>query len=112
MEKTRSTDTMMMACPQVTTHGKFMWFNCYIYACCHATNSELQAKRDDVVRSDIEVFVQHHRGPDLSNPDQLCSQSATDALVSCHHFLMFCTIVLSLTCISIICVRINMARKW
>jgi hypothetical protein len=54
------------------------------------------------VSSDIEVFVEHHRGPDPSNPDQLCSQSAMDALVSCHHFLMFCTIVLSLTCIFVV----------
>jgi hypothetical protein len=63
------------------------------------------------VSSDIEVFIEHHRGPDPSNLDQLCSQLATDALVSCHHFLMFCTVVLSLTCISVIFVRINMAKK-
>jgi hypothetical protein len=63
-------------------------------------------------RSDIEVFVEHHQGPDPSNPDQLCSQLATDALVSCHHFLMFCTIVLSLTCIYVVYARINIAKKW
>jgi hypothetical protein len=27
------------------------------------------------VRSDIEVFIEHHRGLDPSNPDQLCSPS-------------------------------------
>jgi hypothetical protein len=27
------------------------------------------------VRSDIKVFVEQQRGPDPSNPDQLCSQS-------------------------------------
>jgi hypothetical protein len=63
------------------------------------------------VSSDIEVFIEHHRGPNPSNLDQLCSQLAMDALVSCHHFLMFCTVVLSLTCISVIFVRINMAKK-
>jgi hypothetical protein len=57
------------------------------------------------------VFIEHHRGPDLSNPDQLCSQSATYALVSFHHFLMFCTVVLSLTCIFVVFTRINMAKN-
>jgi hypothetical protein len=73
----------------------------YIYVCCHATNTELQAKQDGVVRSQIKVFVEHHRGPNPLNPDQLYSQSATYALVSSHHFSMVCTIVLSLTCISV-----------
>jgi hypothetical protein len=64
------------------------------------------------VSSDIEVFVEDHRGPDPSNPDQLCSELAMDALVSCHHFSMFCTVVFSLTCISVIFARINMVKKW
>jgi hypothetical protein len=33
------------------------------------------------VRSDIEVFIEHHRGPDPSNLDQLCSQLAIDAVI-------------------------------
>jgi hypothetical protein len=57
------------------------------------------------VSSDIQVFIDHHQGPDPSNPDQLCSQSATDALVSCHHFSMLCAVVLSLTCISVVFAR-------
>jgi hypothetical protein len=63
------------------------------------------------VRSDIELFIEHHRGPDPSNLDQLCSQSVTDVLVSSHHFLMFCTVVLSLTCISVVFARVNMVKK-
>jgi hypothetical protein len=70
--------------------------------CCHATNYQLQAKQNGVVSSDIKVFVEHHRGPDPSNSDQLCSQSVINALVSCHYFSIFYTIVLSLTCISIV----------
>jgi hypothetical protein len=54
------------------------------------------------VRSDIEVFIEHHWGPDPSNLDQLYSQSATNALVSCHHLSMFCTVILSLTYISVV----------
>jgi hypothetical protein len=41
------------------------------------------------VRSDIAIFIENHRGLDPSNLDQLCSQSATDALVSFYHFLIF-----------------------
>jgi hypothetical protein len=62
------------------------------------------------VSSDIQVFIDHHRGPDPSNLDQLFSQLATDALVSCHHFSMLCTVVLSLTCISVVFARKDMAK--
>jgi hypothetical protein len=64
------------------------------------------------MRSDIQLFIDHHRGPDPSNPDQLYSQSATNALVSCHHLLMLCTVVLSLSCIPVVFTRKNMAKKW
>jgi hypothetical protein len=56
--------------------------------------------------------MENHRGPDPSNPDQLCSQLATDPLVSFYHFLILSTVVLSLTSISIISVRINMVKRW
>jgi hypothetical protein len=32
--------------------------------------------------SDIEVYQEGHKGPDPNNPDQLCSQTAMDRLVS------------------------------
>jgi hypothetical protein len=86
-------------------------FKCYIHFCFHATNSQLQAKRDEVVRSDIAIFIENHRGLNPSNLDQLCSQSATYVLVSFCHFLILFTIVLSLTCISIVSTRINMVKR-
>jgi hypothetical protein len=58
------------------------------------------------------IFIENHRGPDPSNTDQLCSQSATDALMSFYHFLILFTVILSLTCISIVSVRINMVKRW
>jgi hypothetical protein len=58
------------------------------------------------------VFVEYHRGLDPSNPGQLCSQSATDRLVNYYHFLIFCTIVLSLTYIFGVFGRIDIAKKW
>jgi hypothetical protein len=32
--------------------------------------------------SDIEVYEEGHKGPDPNNPDQLCSQTTIDRLVS------------------------------
>jgi hypothetical protein len=64
------------------------------------------------VRSDITILIENYRGPDPSNPDQLYSQSATDALMNFYHFLILSTVVLSLTCISIVFARINMVKGW
>jgi hypothetical protein len=36
--------------------------------------------------SDIEVFVERHKGRDPTNPDQLSTPGATTALVICFHF--------------------------
>jgi hypothetical protein len=58
------------------------------------------------------IFIENNRGPNPSNLDQLCSQSATFVLVSFYHFLILYIIVLSLTCISIVSVRINMVNRW
>jgi hypothetical protein len=38
------------------------------------------------VPSEIEIFIEYHRGFDLSKPDQLCYQSATDHLVSYYYY--------------------------
>jgi hypothetical protein len=64
------------------------------------------------VMSDIAIFIENHRGPDLLNLDQLCSQSATDALVGFYHFLILSTIVLSPTYISNVSGRINIVKRW
>jgi hypothetical protein len=61
--------------------------------------------------NDIAIFIENHRGPDPSNLDQLCSQSAIDALVGFYHFLILSTVVLSLTCISIASAR-DGAMPW
>jgi hypothetical protein len=57
-------------------------------------------------------FIEYHQGSDPSNPDQLCSQSAMNALVIVTISRYVGTIVLSLTCIFVVFVRINMSRKW
>ena len=44
-------------------------------------NSFLQAAASGVEPSEIEIYVAGHKGADPANPDQLCSQSATEHLV-------------------------------
>jgi hypothetical protein len=61
-----------------------MFSNLYIYK----TNSILQAAATAVDVSDIEVFVEHHKGRDPTNPDQLSTSGATAALVIYFHFLL------------------------
>jgi hypothetical protein len=38
--------------------------------------------------SDIDVFVEHHKSHDLTNPDQLSTPDATTALTIYFHFLL------------------------
>jgi hypothetical protein len=52
------------------------------------TNSILQAVATGVDPSDIEVFVEHHKGRDPTNPDHLSTLGAITALVICFHFLL------------------------
>jgi hypothetical protein len=58
--------------------------NLHIYK----TNSILQAAATSVDVSDIEVFVEHHKGSDPANPNQLSTPDAIAALVICFHFLL------------------------
>jgi hypothetical protein len=61
-----------------------MFSNLHIYK----TNSILLAVATGVEPADIEVFVEHHKGPDPTNLDQLSTPGATSALVICFHFLL------------------------
>jgi hypothetical protein len=61
-----------------------MFSNLYIYK----TNSILQAVATGVDPSDIDVFVEHHKGRDPSNPKQLSTLGATTTLIICFHFLL------------------------
>jgi len=42
----------------------------------------MQEARTGVVPSDIQVYLAGHKGKDSSNPDKLCSQTATERLVT------------------------------
>jgi hypothetical protein len=68
-----------------------MFSNLHIYK----TNSILQAAATGVDPSDIEVFVEHHKGCDPTNPNQLSTLGATTAVVICFHFLLDSCVVLS-----------------
>jgi hypothetical protein len=67
-----------------------MFSNLHIYK----TNSILQAIATGVDPSDIEVFVEHHKGCDPTSLDQLPTLGATAALVICFHFLLGSCVVL------------------
>jgi hypothetical protein len=54
----------------------------------------LQAIATGVDLSDIKVFVEHHKGHDPTNPNQLSTPGATTALVICFHFLLGSCMVL------------------
>jgi hypothetical protein len=60
----------------------------------YKTNSILQVGATGVDPSDIEVFVEHHKGRNPTNPDQLSTLGATAALVICFHFLLGLCVVL------------------
>jgi hypothetical protein len=67
-----------------------MLSNLHIYI----TNSILQAVAIGVDPSDIDIFVEHHKGRDPTNPDQLNTPGATAALVICFNFLLGSCVVL------------------
>jgi hypothetical protein len=53
-----------------------------------------QEVQNGIAPTDVEVYVQGHRGPDPSQPDQLCTQVAKDRLVSSLLSLIyFCSFV-------------------
>jgi hypothetical protein len=60
----------------------------------YMTNSILQAAAIGVDPSDTKVFVEHHKGHDPSNPDQLSTLGATTALVIHFHILLGSCVVL------------------
>jgi uncharacterized short protein YbdD (DUF466 family) len=61
-----------------------MFSNLHIYK----TNTILQAAATGVDMSDIEVYVEHHKGCSPTNPDELSTPGATVVLVICFHFLL------------------------
>jgi hypothetical protein len=42
----------------------------------------IQEASTGAVPSDVQIYLRGHRGPDPAHPDVLCSQKATDHVVS------------------------------
>ena len=42
----------------------------------------IQEASAGAVPSDVQIYLRGHRGPNPANPDVLCSQKATDRVVS------------------------------
>ena len=57
-------------------------YNIFNNIIMNVINSFLQAAASGVEPSEIEIYVAGHKGTNPANPDQLCSQSATEHLVS------------------------------
>jgi hypothetical protein len=85
-----------------------MFSNLHIYK----TNSILQAVAIGVDPSDIEVFVEHHKDHDPTNPNQLSTPGATTALVICFHFLLDSCVVFHIYFKWFSCDRRLMTMKW
>jgi hypothetical protein len=54
---------------------------------CHS-NFYVQEVESGRAPTDVEVYMQGHRGSDPQNPDVLCTQTATDRLVSFWYSIM------------------------
>ena len=54
---------------------------------CHS-NLYVQEVKSGRTPTDVEVYMQGHRGSDPQNPDVLCTQTATDRLVSFWYSIM------------------------
>jgi hypothetical protein len=60
----------------------------------YKTNSILHAAATGVDPSDIEVFVEHHKGRDPTNPNQLSTPGVIATLIISFHFLLDSCMVL------------------
>ena len=54
---------------------------------CHS-NLYVQEVKSGRTPTDVEVYMQGHRGSDPQNPDVLCTQTTTDRLVSFWYSIM------------------------
>jgi hypothetical protein len=60
---------------------------------CHS-NLYVQEVKSGRTPTDVEVYMQGHRGSDPQNPDVLCTQTATNRLVSFWYSIMCLSIYL------------------
>jgi hypothetical protein len=72
----------------------------------------IQEASTGAVPSDVQIYLRGHRGPDLANPDVLCSQKATDRVVSVWKCLVSSVYMDFLCKIAFFfCMRLHMARR-
>jgi uncharacterized short protein YbdD (DUF466 family) len=85
-----------------------MFSNLHIYK----TNSILLAAAIGVGVSDIEIFVEHHKGHNPTKPNQLSTPGATVTLVICFHFCWTRVWFVHIDFKWFTCCRRLMAKKW
>jgi hypothetical protein len=63
--------------------------------------------------TDVDVYMQVHRGSDPHNPDVLCTQTTTDRLVSVWYSIMCLSIYLVMHLYLVLfAYRLRMGRRW
>ena len=79
---------------------------------CHY-NFYVQEVKSGRTPTDVEVYMQGHRGFDPQNPDVLCTQTATDRLVSFWYSIMcFCINLVMHLYLVCFASRLRMGRRW
>jgi hypothetical protein len=79
---------------------------------CHS-KLYVQEVKSGRTPTDMEMYMQGHRGSDPQNPDVLCTQTATDRLVSFWYSIMCLSINLVMHLYLVLFAsRIRMGRRW
>jgi hypothetical protein len=79
---------------------------------CHS-NLYVQEVKSGRKPTDVEVYMQGHRSSDPQNSDVLCTQTATDRLVSFWYSIMCLSIYLVMHLYLVLFAsRLRMGRRW
>jgi hypothetical protein len=79
---------------------------------CHS-NLYVQEVKSGCKPTNVEVYMQGHRGSDPQNLDVLCTQTATDRLVSFWYYIMCLSINLVMHLYLVLFAsRLRMGRRW
>jgi hypothetical protein len=75
------------------------------------SNLYVQEVKSGCTSTDVEVYMQGHRGSDPHNPGVLCTQTATDRLVSFGTLLCVCASTWWCTYIWYVCLQASYVQE-
>jgi hypothetical protein len=76
------------------------------------SNLYVQEVKSGRTPTDVEVYMQGHRSSDPQNPDVLCTQTATDRLVSFWYSYVFVHQLDDAFIFGMFASRLHMGRRW